>query len=425
MNDLTNILSLLGIPGELVQSSDVLMDKETGISIISIELVDARDTCPYCFEKNRINIKDYYYVHINNSVVQHWNIIVKIRMRRYVCKTCGKTFKQSFYLYAPRKRMSISLRQTMIESLKDRKTYSQIAKECNVSSTTVINLFDTLKCESRLPFGSVLCIDEFHFGKRRKLLGNYPCVLSNPFSSSIIDIIESRRKDVLNEYFRMIPSNERIKVKYFVSDMNESYRTIKKVFFRDSIHIIDHFHVAKLFAEAIQTIRIRIMKQNENESKEYRYLKKNWKLFIMNRKELMSKTFFQKRTGYRINLADEVDYVLRKYPELNVIYNMKIEFEKRMLKLRYYEDVKMDIDFFINQWINSPIKELNAIGNTFQNWYREIINSYAKNSTQFVLTNAVAEANNNNIQTLINVSYGCHNYKRFRKRILYIDRNKK
>ena len=41
------------------------------------------------------------------------------------------------------------------------------------------------------------------------------------------------------------------------------------------------------------------------------------------------------------------------------------------------------------------------------------------------LSNAIAEANNDNMQTLVDVCYGLNNFERSRNRILYINRNKK
>lgn len=40
------------------------------------------------------------------------------------------------------------------------------------------------------------------------------------------------------------------------------------------------------------------------------------------------------------------------------------------------------------------------------------------------ISNAIAEANNDNIQTLIDISYGYGNFERLRNRVLYINRNK-
>ena len=57
--------------------------------------------------------------------------------------------------------------------------------------------------------------------------------------------------------------------------------------------------------------------------------------------------------------------------------------------------------------------------------FEEIINSYSKNTFGVVLTNAMAESNNNYIQTLINIGYGYSNFKRLRKRLLYMSSYKK
>lgn len=56
--------------------------------------------------------------------------------------------------------------------------------------------------------------------------------------------------------------------------MNETYRFIHNQFFYDFIYIVDHFHVVKLFTEAIQTIRIKIMNEQDKDTKAYKYLKK-------------------------------------------------------------------------------------------------------------------------------------------------------
>jgi len=122
---------------------------------------------------------------------------------------------------------------------------------------------------------------------------------------------------------------------------------------------------------------------------------------------------------------DDVDYVLKKYPDLFAVYWAKEEFSSQMLKLHSFPETKNKIDFFINQFSNSLVKELINIANTFKNWYIEIINSYSKNMHGIVLTNAMAEFNNNYIKTLINIGYGYSNFKRLRKRILYMSRYKK
>lgn len=88
MIDSKDILSLLSIPSEDISSVYFIPDSKD-ISFIEIELKDSRPTCPFC-HSSKINIKDYYTTKIKNSVIRNNKLIVKVRMRRYVCKTCKK-----------------------------------------------------------------------------------------------------------------------------------------------------------------------------------------------------------------------------------------------------------------------------------------------------------------------------------------------
>ena len=89
-----------------------------------------------------------------------------------------------------------------------------------------------------------------------------------------------------------------------------------------------------------------------------------------------------------------------------------------------YTKAEKLINYYTEKLIKNNIEEMRAIGNTFRNWNIEIINGIIKNPYDKRLTNAMAESNNNYIQTLIDSSYGLPVFERMRKRILYINRNK-
>ena len=167
------------------------------------------------------------------------------------------------------------------------------------------------------------------------------------------------------------------------------------------------------------------MKNNDNDAKAYNFLKKHWKLFLMNRNDLERLTFTNEKTGIVYNYVNKVDMVLREYPELAKIYYAKDLFSNKMLKLHEFEETKVAIDYFIKYFDSSNVYELIKIAKTFSNWYIEIINAYSKNSYGVVLTNAIAESNNNYIQKLINIGYGYTNFSHLRKRVLYMSSNRK
>ena len=423
MFEAKDILPLIGIPETKIQFIDTVYDGDE--AIIRIELADIRGCCPKCGSTS-IGIKDYYTVRINNSIIKHRHLTIEIRVRRYRCQKCGKTFKQQYSFTEKGSSISNAVKLAIVDDLKQRLTSSQIARDHNVSEGTVKNIFDNaILPQLPLKLTEIICVDEFCYKHSNAKMGKYPCVITDPLSGKIIDIIESRWKDVLIDYFNKVKVPERYRVKYFVSDMNETYRQIKKIFFKDAIHIADRFHVIKAFNEAITAIRTRIIKQEVYYDKqEYLYLKKNWKVFLKDRYEL-SKIKQVDKWGVVTDPTVALDRCLAKYPDLHYAYWTKEEFRKETSRLMYYHKAEEVVNFYENKLLHSTIEEMNKIGKMFTNWKREIINGLTQNPYSIKISNAIAESTNNQIQTLIDICYGLPKFERMRKRVLYINRNQK
>ena len=423
MNEAIDILTFLGIPGDKINRYEVV-DNETTM-VIRIELKDIRHYCPICGHTD-IKIKGYYETTIRHSIISFKKIIVIVKNRRFVCSKCGKTFKQGFLLAEKGSTISIATKGLILDDLKTKKTILEIARERNVSATTVRKILDTaVLYQQQLPFPEVICIDEFCYKHSATKEGKYPAVISNPFTGDIIDIVYSRWKKILIDYFNKVKIKDRTNVKYFISDMNDTYRDIKRIFFKDAIHIIDRFHLIKAFNESITKIRTRILKQEiYYKDEEYRFLKKNWKIFLMNREKAEKKEFIN-TYGIKVSLTVKIDLCIRKYPELFYAYWTKQEFLQETKKLMLYTKAEKIVDFYINKLEKNQIEEMRAIGTTFKNWRFQIINGLIRNPYKRRLTNAIAESNNNYIQTLIDSSYGLPVFERMRKRVLYINRNRK
>ena len=423
MFEAKDILPLIGIPEKKIKCIDVVNDEKE--SIIHIELEDTKGICPKC-GSNQIEIKDYYNVHINNSIIKHRHITVNIRVRRYRCRKCGRSFKQEYGFNENGSSISNAVKLAIIDDLKERLTNIQIARDHNVSAMTVMRILDNnILPQMPLKLSEIICVDEFCYKHSGTKMGKYPFVITNPMTGIIIDIVPSRWKGILVEYFNRVKMPERYNVKYFVSDMNETYRQIKRAFFKNALHIADRFHVIKAFNEAITAIRTRIIKQEVYYDKqEYRYLKKNWKIFLKDRDDLERIKHID-RWGIVRDSTVELDNCLKKYPHLFNAYWTKEEFRKATRKLLYYGKAEEIVNFYTNQLLHSEIEELITVGKTLQNWKMEIINGITTNPYSIKISNAIAEATNNQIQTLIDICYGMPNFDRMRKRVLYINRNQK
>jgi len=422
MNEANDILTLLGIPSEKIKSS--MTEFAENNSVIYLELKDEKGFCPYCGSTS-IEIKGYYRVRINNSIIKHKKMIVEINVRRYRCRLCKRTFKQQYEFYNKGDRISVAVKGAVLDDLKEKLTFTQIAKDHQSSINEIRMIFDNYVLpQLALPLTEIICIDEFCFKHSKSDYGKYPAVITDPMSGKILDIIESRWKNILIDYFNRVKIPVRHNVKYFVSDMNDTYRDIRKIFFKDALHIADRFHVVKAFNDAITMIRTRIIKQEVWQESEYRYLKKNWKIFLKDRNDL-SNIKSVDRFGIVRDSTVLLDKCLAKYSDLFYAYWTKEDFRRDTKKLMYYGKAASTIDFYINKLCGSTIPEMVKVGKTLQNWRYEIINGITQNPYSMKISNAIAESTNNTIQTLINISYGLPDFQRMRKRVLYINRNQK
>ena len=238
----------------------------------------------------------------------------------------------------------------------------------------------------------------------------------------LVDIIKDRKINTLSYYFQYIDKKERENVNFFVSDMYDGYKYIHDVWFPNSIHIIDTFHFIRLFTDAINRIRIRIMKQYSTESTEYYILKKYYFVLEMSKKKFKKNKVFFKKFGREMNYYDLLNVVLNVNTELREAYFIKDSFCSGYWKYTYDESF-----YFINQTIlrlkSSPFPEYHLVANSIIRWKQEICNSYLLVGGKRI-TNARTEGFNNLVKVIKRCGFGYANFKRFRNRILHIQKSK-
>lgn len=102
---------------------------------------------------------------------------------------------------------------------------------------------------------TVLCIDEVY--AKRLVKNSYCCVLYAPQWRKIVDVIDSRRKFDLIDYFSRIPMQEKNKVEFVSMDLWDSYRDVMKKCLPKAKISADPFHVVKNLVQCFQKIRIK------------------------------------------------------------------------------------------------------------------------------------------------------------------------
>lgn len=145
--------NFLGLKDVMVKNIDVNNVKNE----IYIEMPVIIHTCPHCGKKTA-QIHDYRQQRIKDSPAFGKQTILVLRKRRYRC-ICGKCFYEKTPLLPRYYRMTTRLSVHIIEELSSIYSFTSVAREFGVSTSTIIRIFDlVLYGKPKLP--QVLSIDE-------------------------------------------------------------------------------------------------------------------------------------------------------------------------------------------------------------------------------------------------------------------------
>lgn len=401
--------------------------------------------CPLCGQMTK-KIKDYSKKKIIHSVFNVKDCYIIYEARRYQCPHCKKTFFENNPFTFGHSRVSIVTVSNILKDLKSpNETFTSVAKRYNVSISTVINIFDEHVRISRRPLPECIGIDEVYTFKSYN--SQYMCVLVDTLNQKIIDVLPSRHKNDLMNYFMLIPRSEREKVKHCSFDMWATYRIVANHVFPNVTCSVDHFHIIQELNRRVDNVRISVQKkyqskinelnkkkkiqtlteeellQLEEAAKHYYVLKKfNWLLFSTNRKIFdpnLEKKYNHRLYAYH-NYDSLFDYMVKSDPNLDIASILKDEVTDFYKKCTY-EDAKKKLEEIIIDFRNCPIENLSQFANTLTTWKQEIINSFIivdkKNNRK--MNTAIVENRNKSIKLIKHASNGYLNWERFRNKILF------
>lgn len=353
-------------------------------------------TCPACGQVTS-KIHDYRTQEIKDLPALRKQIVLVLRKRRYVCK-CGKKFYE-FYNFLPKyHRMSNRLSTLICAEMRKCIPVSMIAKDAGVSPHTVSRIFNFVKYPKMHKMPRVLCIDEF---KGNTNAGKYQCILVDGESHRILDVLPNRNKSGLISYFASIPRNERLKVKFFVSDMCDNFSQVARDMFPNATLIVDKYHFVRQVTWAVENVRKRIQKTMLPYLR--KYFKRSRSLILKHRSQLKN------------HEKEALDVMLTYSDDLRQAYNLKEKFYK-LCNESNYEKQKIMLSNWILYAQNTKLKEFNACITAFCNWNKEILNAFKYN-----YSNGPTEGKNNRIKVLKRVCFGFRNFDSFRNRILHLE----
>lgn len=380
---------------------DIVFNEESKTVTYYIKLPRQPHTCPKCGSVHT-EVKGYYTRTINlgtevSPSFSNCQKIGKYDQRRYRCNSCGKTFNEKNSFIGRYLQISKAVIAKMMYQLQGTHSYTDIAKEVNVSVTTVIRTFTktfNFGIPAHLP--PTLAIDEF----RGNAGGHkFQVIVTDPRGKRVLDILPERSEVALFSYFKQFSLQERSKVRYLVMDMSEFFRSKMRKLFPNATIIADRFHLVRLVGWGFENVRKREQKRLKNSGS---YIKRS--------RKLCRKAFHTLSEEERIRLFE----VLRKSDDLKQAYVLKHYFE-HLFTAKGRSAIETTLSNFLCLVKVANLSEFNNLLRSFTSWHDEVVNAFL-----LPYSNGFTEGCNNKTKVLKRNSYGVRHFGRFRARLLMI-----
>lgn len=315
---------------------------------------------------------------------------------KFLCRSCGRYFRQRFPGILPRRRGSEPFRKQVSRQHHNGITQRCLASTMLLGSATIERWYqDYVRLESNKSKHAdcprVLGIDEHFFTKKK----GYATTFVDLRKQKVFDVQLGRSKKALHRYLSKLKGREKVEV--VVMDLSENYRSIVRQYFPNAKIVADRFHVIRLLNRHF----VDAWKQLDPEGRQNRGL-----ISLM------------RRHGW--NLKDDqperLNRYLQKITGLEAIYEFKQELASLLLvKHRTAKQCKELIRVFlgmVEELRSSPIASLKTLGETIHKWREEIVRMW-----RFTKTNSITEGLHNKMEMITRRAYGMRNFENYRLRV--------
>jgi transposase len=335
---------------------------------------------------------------------------LRFRPKRYCCVTCESKptttkrldwfISNSLHSVAYDKHVLLQLVNSTVEdvSVKEQLSYDSVlgvVERC-ISAKVDWSMYTTL---------GVLGLDEIALKKGHR---DFVVILTARLPNGkivILGVLPDRLKVTVVAFLRSIPEHLRQTIHTVCSDMYEGYIEAVREVLKTARIVIDRFHVAEKYHDAVDTLRKQELKRLKVElpEEEYKQLKGN--LWAVRKKS----------ENLKPEERQVLDQLFSLSPKLESAYDLRQQltaiFEEHLSK----KVAKIKIQAWIKRVKKSGLKCFDDFLKTLTNWWEEITNYFVGRANS-----GFVEGLNNKLKVLKRRCYGIFNLKHLFQRI-YLD----
>ena len=323
---------------------------------------------------------------------------VELAVPRVWCASCSRTRQIRLSFADERRRHTRAFARYALE-LSRHMTIQAVAQHLGVSWDVIKDIqkrhLQRRFKRIRLKGLRQIAIDEIAVGKGHR----YITVVLDLVSGAVVFIGEGKGADALAPFWRKL-RHSGASIEAVASDMSAAYLMAIASNLPDAVHVLDRFHVMKLFNEKLSNLRRDL--HHQAETKERKQVIKGTRWLLLKNAENLNEDR---------NERERLDEALRLNEPLSRAYYLKED-----LRQFWEQTSRRTAERFLNDWIAraeaSGVAMLRKFASTLRLHRRSLMNWYT-----YPISTGPLEGTNNKIQTMKRQAYGYRDAEFFRLKI--------
>jgi len=323
---------------------------------------------------------------------------IELAVPRLWCADCSRTRQVRLSFADERRRHTHAFARYALE-LSRHMTIQAVAQHLGVSWDVIKDIqkrhLQRRFKRIRLKGLRQIAIDEIAVGKGHR----YITVVLDLVSGAVVFIGEGKGADALDPFWKKLRSSG-TRIEAVASDMSAAYLMAIANNLPDAVHVLDRFHVMKLFNEKLSNLRRDLHRQAE--TKEHKQVIKGTRWLLLKNAENLNADR---------NERERLDAALRLNEPLSTAYYLKED-----LRQFWEQTSRRTAERFLGDWIAraeaSGVAMLKKFANTLRLHRRSLLNWY-----DYPISTGPLEGTNNKIQTMKRQAYGYRDAEFFHLKI--------
>jgi transposase len=285
----------------------------------------------------------------------------------------------------------------------------EAAEFCGVDDATLWRVdFKTLRArmdQYQIPDVESISVDEVSSRRTSQYEGEsrnekYFTVITDAINKKVVWISDSRNKEALDEFFKLLGPKRCAKIRVIASDQHPGYRQSIKEYCPRARHVFDKFHLMRHFEDAVNDSRKFIAK----------LLRPNDRKLSAGKFRFIFLKRASQRTGKEAKHMEEVMKDNKLFIHLELIKERMFVFFRKENSPIQAKNILIEIGEWIQDLGAPPLKR----------WFKKFVADWPQIVTYFFekVTSSISEGFNNVIKTLKRKAYGFRNMEYFKLKIM-------